>query len=813
MNVDAPRQEILSSEQKKKTMELLYFPAMYDREYTISQGYRGTCEWILGHPSYSAWLNRDNYHQIHGFLWIRGKPGAGKSTLMKFILTRILKQINPIVVSFFFNARGVELEKSFEGMYRSLLYQLLEKIPGVELNEHRYLVHLLRANPKPLNGSTKWNIGALQDIISTLVAKLGRLNLIFLVDALDECQESKLQNMVDFFASLGEATLELEGKVFTCFSSRHYPSVIVKRGIKLNLDNEVGHRQALEEYVNTKLDIGEGHIAKEIKSALHRKASGVFLWAVLAVQILNEKYEEGRLYALHRILDDIPSELNDLFKSILNRDQKNADELLLSVQWILHAREPLTLAEYYSVMVTGLDLGGSDKHKSSRVGSSRDTMVRFVSSSSKGLAEITKSKYCTTVQFIHESVRDFLLEPGHINELWPGLETDFESRSHDRLKECCRIYVHQVLRQTETMGKYGVGDARDLPSLFPLIIYATRFIFQHAERAAAVCEQQKFLQSFTNDFPGWLKLYDTIIRSWNDSEYKPYAYGLSVGMFYVLADQNCPHLVNTAASYNPDVHVRGGKYDYPLFAALFRGSSHKETVDVILSVGKYASNTDGILPPDWFSAPINGKYTPLSLAAKAGHKGLVNLLLDKGADPNVRDPGGSLPTIRATEYSQWEILKLLLDRGANIDLKDNLGNTPLLYAAGTGQLEAIELLLERGADIESKDNLDQTPLLYAAFIGQLEAVELLLKKGADIESKDNRGQTPLFYAAGAGNSKIVKLLLEKGANIESKDNRGKTPLLYAVGKHQVETVEILLENGAHVKPEDADKTDVCYPRE
>ncbi|OAT03217.1 uncharacterized protein BDCG_17982 [Blastomyces dermatitidis ER-3] len=65
----------------------------------------------------------------HGFLWIKGTPGAGKSTLMKFIVKQAMKIQNRTVIFFFFRARGAALEKTVVGMYRSLLLQLFTKLP------------------------------------------------------------------------------------------------------------------------------------------------------------------------------------------------------------------------------------------------------------------------------------------------------------------------------------------------------------------------------------------------------------------------------------------------------------------------------------------------------------------------------------------------------------------------------------------------------------------------------------------------------------------------------------------------------------
>jgi hypothetical protein len=86
----------------------------------------------------------------HGFLWVKGKPGAGKSILMKFLFSNAKESAkanpNVMVISFFFNARGDHLEKSTIGLYRSLLFQILKKAPdlrgvldGLGHNAHRLI--------------------------------------------------------------------------------------------------------------------------------------------------------------------------------------------------------------------------------------------------------------------------------------------------------------------------------------------------------------------------------------------------------------------------------------------------------------------------------------------------------------------------------------------------------------------------------------------------------------------------------------------------------------------------------------------------
>ena len=98
-------------------------------------------EWLFSPPTepdqwadFSCWL-QDNSKPLY---WITGKAGAGKSTLMRFILddveTRKLLKIwsngtRLLTASFFFWNSGTEMHMPHEGMVRSLLYQTIEQAP------------------------------------------------------------------------------------------------------------------------------------------------------------------------------------------------------------------------------------------------------------------------------------------------------------------------------------------------------------------------------------------------------------------------------------------------------------------------------------------------------------------------------------------------------------------------------------------------------------------------------------------------------------------------------------------------------------
>ena len=69
------------------------------RYATIKTAHTRTCRWLLKEPKYRDWLDMNKTVEHHGFLWIRGKPGSGKSTLMKFAVGSARKAKTETVVS------------------------------------------------------------------------------------------------------------------------------------------------------------------------------------------------------------------------------------------------------------------------------------------------------------------------------------------------------------------------------------------------------------------------------------------------------------------------------------------------------------------------------------------------------------------------------------------------------------------------------------------------------------------------------------------------------------------------------------------
>ncbi|KAL2855967.1 hypothetical protein BJY01DRAFT_231401 [Aspergillus pseudoustus] len=489
----------ISPEKRQLYHESLAFDQLDSRHRTVRMAHSKTCRWILSSPEYKGWLDPNHYHQHHGFLWIKGKPGAGKSTLMKFAFTQARKLASTTVVSFFFNARGDTLEKTVIGMLRALLYQILERMPDL-----RVVFDMVPTFITP-GQAPDWDVETLKVLLQTCVEKLQLDDspVICYIDALDECDEEEIRDMLSFFEQLGELAASKNYPLLVCFSSRHYPHVTIDHKIELVLEDQDGHQQDIANYVHSELKAGRSKKVIQIKDDIITRSSAIFLWVVLVVQILNKECDRGRVHVLEQRLKEIPDGLHSLLKDILTRDNNDMATTLLCLQWILYAKRPLSQEEAYFAILAGT-MSSEDLANWTTEEADNEAMKKLVLDSSKGLAEFTKSKKAT-VQFIHESVRDFLHDEGLVNirvgTIGPG-------PSHEALKKCCLQYVNidlfTRLPRFQSLPPGKSTECRELrgraSTLYPFLQYAVENVLHHADMAGVHgITQANFVASFPLD--------------------------------------------------------------------------------------------------------------------------------------------------------------------------------------------------------------------------------------------------------------------------------------------------------------------------
>jgi len=120
------------------------------------------------------------------------------------------------------------------------------------------------------------------------------------------------------------------------------------------------------------------------------------------------------------------------------------------------------------------------------------------------------------------------------------------------------------------------------------------------------------------------------------------------------------------------------------------------------------------------------KETALAITSFNGNKEIVELLLQKGADPNVYDDMGIAPIIGAARQNQADIITMLIKNKAEVNIKNKGGEeTALHYAAEYNSGDAAKVLLANGADKNLKNSSGKTPLDVAKDKKSDKVIELL----------------------------------------------------------------------------------------
>lgn len=347
-------QQTIDRFHQDQIIQRLWFRKLTNREESIDPAHRMTMLWALETPANDTpWDNLTEWLRTgSGIYWVSGKAGSGKSTLMKFLFrnpktTRLISdwaEGGPSeALGFFFWNLGSPEEKTQEGLSRSLLYQILfrnrslvpKALPNMWM-EIKTAETAQRGVELPSTAETRQAFRVLAESSSGL----GKICLF--IDGLDEF-EGDHRDIITFLHDLTSAE-----SIKAVISSRPIPECVAAfSGVYPRLQLHELTRRDIVTYVT---DVIGGHaymqrlIARQpleaglIMEELVEKSSGVFLWVILACRSLLSGFDRtDRIAELRRLVDELPPELEDMFRHMLLRVDKRSREQGARLLRICHA--------------------------------------------------------------------------------------------------------------------------------------------------------------------------------------------------------------------------------------------------------------------------------------------------------------------------------------------------------------------------------------------------------------------------------------------------------------------------------------------
>lgn len=202
--------------------------------------------------------------------------------------------------------------------------------------------------------------------------------------------------------------------------------------------------------------------------------------------------------------------------------------------------------------------------------------------------------------------------------------------------------------------------------------------------------------------------------------------------------------------------------------------------------------------------------TPLHIAAREGLKDLCDALLDQAEKVKkslVNTLNGKRMTALhlAVQQRQCVVVELLMKRGAKPNMKDCSSLFPIHYAVGSGCdrcCRALAPYYEGDAALTKKQ---ESPLIIAARKGYCKTIKEIPVEKINLDYKDADGNTALHIAAKKGFHKFLDFLLDLGATPDSLNSSGWTPLMSAVAKEKTDCAKVLMERGAALNVKSIDK--------
>lgn len=833
---------------------------MGHRVHDIEKAADNTCEWLRGHTSYRTWLRDPS-----ALLWIKGKPGSGKSTLMKHIFQRDDSR-EVIRATFFFNARGSQIEHQPIGLYRSLLYQLLGFSESQSLQfAEQYIEN--KYTKGEYGVAWEWHTEELRDRLTVLLKSLSNRHVHLYIDALDEGGEEPAIDLANYFDSLVAEFTTHGHSLHVCFSCRHYPFVALNG---LSVVMEKMNSADIREFVKQKL-CDENHRYSDrltLVDSIIQSANGVFQWAVLVVSRILASLRRGKsINLILREVQKLPAELHKLYTSLMSdipEDERWPTLCLL--RWLCFSSKALTLEQIRWIIAMDAHLEWTsmkDWRGSDYFCQDDYDLANRITDMTRGLVEIKArthrqpgivainfhNRYSSVecddvVQFIHQSVKDFLIEKNYLATLETEVseKSSLLGRGHFHLARSCTRYLcceavidielkyatrskeYQRPRYQNHSPKYEKYEPPklrksqpskhppppldDMPPSLPIILPKPRpesnelNIFEEANSEGSDLdgsESDYYPDSLDFDSPNLDPFnfdYPNFVEPISD-ELAPNKLGPNEPDSY-LSTQPC---TSTVKSQLPLIEYALSEWHRHLWLAQKNGVGPELLLELIRQF--YLTARSLTFKPltklcklcRFLEIPclIDERSTMLHIIATYGLEKLAIISLkDTEVDINAEDLNRNTAIEVAIRYQHIEVAKVLIDY-----YKMTMNHSPRLNTETLSNLDISARHSHVESGLPSRRANRMTLLGYIASVGTRKIMELLIPHlDKEINQSSNmQDNTPLMLAIMRGKDDIVNFLLTLNMlDVNVQDLFERTALAIAVRCNRNPAVKMLLQH-------------------
>ncbi|KAF2139899.1 uncharacterized protein K452DRAFT_335834 [Aplosporella prunicola CBS 121167] len=785
--------------EEKACLQSLSFTELDTRYHTIDTPLAGTCDWLFELLEYKNWQSRENLNNHHGLLWIKGKPGSGKSKIIKEALHRLRLEAGEeeiYTASFFFNARGGELAKSPLGLYRSLVHQLLCQSPS-QLSSFlgRY-----RRKSDTLGSDWEWHSTELEEVILNMFSNPRMDATTLFIDALDECADDKMRCVTGFLEKLTDHAFINGVPLNVCITSRDYPTVCLTFCSEIAMQD--GNGTDIKLYVEQKLSKHDQSL-QPLESAIIEKSAGVFLWVVLVRNVLEKQIRslskglvEVKMHH-HSVIQDSPLDETDSLHANPGSLFQDRDEDRI-VQFIHESVREFFLngdgfhvfgqqtkidptgTGHLTIMETCLDfikiteldtfIQGHAEAKTSKSKTLRSILADSSGSLSSRSDDLSEASFATSASSsLYENKRATSIPQV---KSAASSDLDYDLVDHDEISTSSAVpnsrHLGSKKKPAQGVQKINASSSISLKGSKPV---------SHDHANAESLEGESVLQNWLGDLESISS--DMVHRTFSHQQ------------------SNTGHSEELKEYPQFLLYAENHLLDHAILATKFEIFVKKDNWKRWLALKEN-------MPQD---------TTMLYHACTLNLFSWVEALLDMGENCNIEGGKLQFPLHVAVKLGQNQIISLLLEHGANVYSKDTKGRTAIHFAAASSNRSSVSKILNamgrqghfpnsdrekvvksqrsKGIGSDGNYNIGGIPINYAL------NGNFMLRWPNVVSSLDTSLRTPLHFATQNSHAGALRELLRRGAYVNVQDKHGDTPLHLACRRDRpvLSVCEALLEAG------------------